>query len=108
MKYEKKKAEDVSSKNVIVHEEIKKVKNGKTYYQAEVVTNGGTHEIWIEKSKLKNISIAKDKKEQYEKKKVTCLECDKQYFEMVKGDISKFNFRCKCCSGEGVSMFGKK
>lgn len=45
----------------------------------------------------------------YLKKLVTCIDCGTKYYEMVlNGKVDKFNFRCKACSGQGISMFGRK
>jgi len=46
---------------------------------------------------------------EYLKKKVSCMDCGKKYYEMVlNGEVNKFIFRCKDCSGEGIPMFGRK
>jgi len=37
------------------------------------------------------------------------MDCGTKYYEMVlNGDVTKFNFRCRDCSGEGIPMFGRK
>lgn len=45
----------------------------------------------------------------YVRKKVTCMDCGNNYYEMVlRGRASGYNFRCENCSGYGISMFGRK
>jgi hypothetical protein len=42
-----------------IHKDVKKVKNGETFYRAEVSDEGGTHGFWISEknaSKYKNKS----------------------------------------------------
>jgi hypothetical protein len=45
----------------------------------------------------------------YPIKEVNCIDCGKKYQEKVlRGEVSKFIFRCKDCSGHGIQMFGRK
>jgi len=37
----------------------KKIVNNNTYYEAEITTNSGSHNIWIEKDKIKEMFIRK-------------------------------------------------
>lgn len=38
-----------------IHYNRKKVHNGKTFFQGEITTAAGSHAIWIEKDKIKEI-----------------------------------------------------
>ena len=49
------------------------------------------------------------KSKNYRKKKVQCMDCNRNYFEMVfRGYTDRYDFSCNKCSSYGIKVFYRK